>query len=489
MRAAREMPGPRARRDRPAHEPGARARARPGAPEPRRRAHRDGRPRPRGAHRRARLRARHRLQPLLRSRGHAWPCSAPASARTLVTADVTLQTWLTRADLARLDAPPARCARALAALIRHLDARAAEDLHASSAAASTRDNVAFLHDPLTVLALIDPAPLRFERCASCRPSSAACCAPSRCRRAPRLGSEMEVATAVDAPARRGGDPRAAAPAPLSPARRRPRRSGVRRVACRRRGESADGEAHAADDLRRGGRRARRAPATGSTTASASASPTSSTAALARARGRAARREDPRLPHAAAARRARGRSRRASTSSGSTGTSPATTARSTTPGRCNYIPMNFGEAPGLLPALHRPGRRRLPQDRARWTSTATSTSAAPSPTTKAITERAKVADRRDLRRRCPTSTAARRRVHVSEVDYVIDGGDGAAARARRTRRRPTSTARSRALIAAEIEDGACLQIGIGGMPNAVCALAARTPACATSASTPRCWSTA
>ena len=40
---------------------------------------------------------------------------------------------------------------------------------------------------------------------------------------------------------------------------------------------------------------------------------------------------------------------------------------------------------------------------------------------------------------------------------------------RTRRRPTSTARSPRCIAAEIEDGACLQIGIGGMPNAVCAL--------------------
>jgi acyl-CoA hydrolase len=32
-----------------------------------------------------------------------------------------------------------------------------------------------------------------------------------------------------------------------------------------------------------------------------------------------------------------------------------------------------------------------------------------------------------------------------------------------------------LIAAEVEDGACLQIGIGGMPNAVCALLAETSA--------------
>ena len=61
------------------------------------------------------------------------------------------------------------------------------------------------------------------------------------------------------------------------------------------------------------------------------------------------------------------------------------------------------------------------------------------------------------------------VHESEVDYVIDGG----------RRRPapeipnpppTDVDHAIAqLIAAEIEDGSCLQVGIGAMPNAVCSL--------------------
>ena len=75
------------------------------------------------------------------------------------------------------------------------------------------------------------------------------------------------------------------------------------------------------------------------------------------------------------------------------------------------------------------------------------------------------------------------VHVSEVDYIIDG-DGAPL-PELPNPPPTEVDRAVArLIAAEIEDGACLQIGIGGMPNAVCACCWRA-ASAISASTPRC----
>ena len=60
------------------------------------------------------------------------------------------------------------------------------------------------------------------------------------------------------------------------------------------------------------------------------------------------------------------------------------------------------------------------------------------------------------------------VHVSEVDYIIEG-DGAPA-PELPNPLPCEIDRAVArLIAAEVEDGACLQIGIGGMPNAVCAL--------------------
>ena len=60
------------------------------------------------------------------------------------------------------------------------------------------------------------------------------------------------------------------------------------------------------------------------------------------------------------------------------------------------------------------------------------------------------------------------VHKSEVDYVIDGDDQTTPELLT----PSPTDVDRAvgrLIASEITDGACLQIGIGGMPNAVCSL--------------------
>jgi acyl-CoA hydrolase len=60
------------------------------------------------------------------------------------------------------------------------------------------------------------------------------------------------------------------------------------------------------------------------------------------------------------------------------------------------------------------------------------------------------------------------VHVSEVDYIIQGDNAPAPELPNPE--PTDVDRAVARkIAAEIEDGSCLQIGIGGMPNAVCTL--------------------
>jgi acyl-CoA hydrolase len=60
------------------------------------------------------------------------------------------------------------------------------------------------------------------------------------------------------------------------------------------------------------------------------------------------------------------------------------------------------------------------------------------------------------------------LHISEVDYVINGDDQPTAELPNVP--PTDVDRAVArLIAGEIEDGACLQIGIGAMPNAVCSL--------------------
>ena len=60
------------------------------------------------------------------------------------------------------------------------------------------------------------------------------------------------------------------------------------------------------------------------------------------------------------------------------------------------------------------------------------------------------------------------LHVSQVDYVIEGGGLPLPELPTTA--PTGVDRAVArLIAGEIEDGACLQIGIRAMPNAVCSL--------------------
>ncbi len=60
------------------------------------------------------------------------------------------------------------------------------------------------------------------------------------------------------------------------------------------------------------------------------------------------------------------------------------------------------------------------------------------------------------------------IHISEVDYIIDGDNALAPELPN----PAPTEIDRAVaryIVNEVENGACLQIGIGGMPNAVCAL--------------------
>jgi acyl-CoA hydrolase len=64
------------------------------------------------------------------------------------------------------------------------------------------------------------------------------------------------------------------------------------------------------------------------------------------------------------------------------------------------------------------------------------------------------------------------LHASEVDFVVPGNKEKMAELPN----PPPTAVDRAvaqLIAAEVEDGACLQIGIGAMPNAVCSLLAES----------------
>ncbi len=136
------------------------------------------------------------------------------------------------------------------------------------------------------------------------------------------------------------------------------------------------------------------------------------------------------------------------------------------GRCNYIPMNFGEAPGyyrrFLDPIDVACIKTCPMDAHGYFNFGGAVTYE-----KAMTERARVL----IVETCeamPYVFGSQESVHVSDVDYVIEGGADPIPEVANP---PASDVDRRvaALIAAEIEDGACLQIGIGGMPNAVCAL--------------------
>ncbi len=60
------------------------------------------------------------------------------------------------------------------------------------------------------------------------------------------------------------------------------------------------------------------------------------------------------------------------------------------------------------------------------------------------------------------------VHLGEVDYIIQGTEAPIPELPNPPPSDVDRAVGR-LIAGEVEDGACLQIGIGGMPNAVCSV--------------------
>jgi acyl-CoA hydrolase len=65
------------------------------------------------------------------------------------------------------------------------------------------------------------------------------------------------------------------------------------------------------------------------------------------------------------------------------------------------------------------------------------------------------------------------VHISDVDGIIDGGATAMPELKNP---PANSVDQKVaeLIAPEIPSGACIQIGIGAMPNAVCELLATSP---------------
>jgi acyl-CoA hydrolase len=135
------------------------------------------------------------------------------------------------------------------------------------------------------------------------------------------------------------------------------------------------------------------------------------------------------------------------------------------GRCNYIPMNFGEAPDYYRRfLERPDVaciKTAPMDQDGYLNFG-----AANAHLGAVLERAKVVIV-EPSEAMPEIPCVDGRVHLDDVTYVIEGDHRPLPELGNP---PISDVDRRvaALIAAELEDGVCVQIGIGGMPNAVCA---------------------
>jgi acyl-CoA hydrolase len=134
------------------------------------------------------------------------------------------------------------------------------------------------------------------------------------------------------------------------------------------------------------------------------------------------------------------------------------------GRCNYIPMNFGEAPDYYRRFIEPVDvvclRTAPMDGHGWFNFG-----ATNAFVTALLEKARIIVV-EATETIPRVFGEQNAVHLRDVDYVIDGGSPPLPQLPN----PPITEIDRKvaeIITAQIEDEACLQIGIGGMPNAVC----------------------
>lgn len=136
------------------------------------------------------------------------------------------------------------------------------------------------------------------------------------------------------------------------------------------------------------------------------------------------------------------------------------------GRCGYIPMNFGEAPAFyrrfLPAVDLACVKVTPPDANGNFNLGCSLTYLREMLSRARTVVVEV---------CPATprvVGPENLLSATEIDFVIEGDSAPLPELLPSQ--PGEMERVIAeRIATEIEDGACLQIGIGGMPNAVCSL--------------------
>jgi acyl-CoA hydrolase len=136
------------------------------------------------------------------------------------------------------------------------------------------------------------------------------------------------------------------------------------------------------------------------------------------------------------------------------------------GLCHYIPLNLGEVPDYYRRFIDPVDivivKACPMDEGGWFNFG--------PTNiwfRAIIERAKTVIV-EVSPNFPYVWPQENGVHVSEVDYIIDGSDEPPPQLPSPPISEVDRAIAR-LIAPEVADGACLQIGVGALPNAVCTL--------------------
>lgn len=134
------------------------------------------------------------------------------------------------------------------------------------------------------------------------------------------------------------------------------------------------------------------------------------------------------------------------------------------GRCNYMPLNLGEWPDLY---HRYIERVdiaiiqvCPKDAGGFYNFSAAASYH-----WALVKKAEIVIL-EVNPSLPYCFGKENAVHESEVDFVIDGDGRPAAELPQSATNDVDLAIAR-LVADEITDGDCLQIGIGGLPNAVC----------------------
>jgi acyl-CoA hydrolase len=136
------------------------------------------------------------------------------------------------------------------------------------------------------------------------------------------------------------------------------------------------------------------------------------------------------------------------------------------GIANYLPVNLGEIPDYYRRFIDPVDiviiKTCPMDENGYFNFSAATL-----WHKAVIERARMVIVEESSG-IPYVMGEQTGVHVRDVDYIINGDNAPATELPNPQPTDVDRAVGR-LIAGEIEDGDCLQIGIGGMPNAVCSL--------------------